>query len=367
MNGSAAPAEHSRRQLVATLLRAFQRSTIHVASFNHAVASQLGIGPTDLDCLILLQSLGPTPAGHLADVLNLTTGAITGVVDRLVVAGFVTRESDPTDRRRVIVCPVAERLLEVDRAFGPLHAAAEIDLATYSDHDLRVLLDFQSRASALIEEQAARLRADQATTGASASFAAPLGGLTAASLEFGSAASELRIGADAQLDRLFFAVFDGPQPAVRMQNGMVSVRYRRMSLFDWSKHAATVALNPTIVWTIALRGGVSNARLDLGNLHLCELLVGGGASKLEVTLPSPSGTCRVCIDGGVNRVQIHRPAGNPVELLIRGGANRLEFDAQRFGAIGGDVRLASPEWEQATDRYVIDIRGGASRLDIYEL
>jgi hypothetical protein len=56
-----------------------------------------------------------------------------------------------------------------------------------------------------------------------------------------------------------------------------------------------------------------------------------------------------------------------VQLQVHGGANRLEFDAQRFGAVGGDVRLATPGWELATDRYVVEVGGGASRLTVQEL
>jgi DNA-binding MarR family transcriptional regulator len=53
-------------------------------------------------------------AGQLAELLSLTTGATTGVVDRLEAAGFALRESDPADRRRVIIRPLPERMAEVD-------------------------------------------------------------------------------------------------------------------------------------------------------------------------------------------------------------------------------------------------------------
>ena len=86
------------------------------------VATQLGIGTTDLDCLLLLSDVGPAGAGPLAEVLGLTTGAVTGVVDRLVAAGFVVRETDPSDRRRVIVQAVADQTRRVDELFAPVLA-----------------------------------------------------------------------------------------------------------------------------------------------------------------------------------------------------------------------------------------------------
>jgi hypothetical protein len=51
-------------------------------------------------------------------------------------------------------------------------------------------------------------------------------------------------------------------------------------------------------------------------------------------------------------------------MLVRGGANRLELDGRRFGAVGGELRLASPGWDTAGDRYDVEVQGGASRLEI---
>jgi hypothetical protein len=128
-----------------------------------------------------------------------------------------------------------------------------------------------------------------------------------------------------------------------------------------------VALNASIPWSIAVRGGASGLMLDAASLLLRDVSIGGGLSRVELCLPQPSGTLTLCLEGGLNRVTIGRPAGVPAELQLSGGANRLEFDEQRFGAVGGDVRLASPEWDVASNRYVIQVRGGASRLSIREL
>ena len=48
-----------------------------------------------------------TPA-QLADATHVTRAAMTSRLDRLVAAGLVTREVDPTDRRRVLVRPTAK-------------------------------------------------------------------------------------------------------------------------------------------------------------------------------------------------------------------------------------------------------------------
>jgi hypothetical protein len=136
---------------------------------------------------------------------------------------------------------------------------------------------------------------------------------------------------------------------------------------EGARPSGSIALNPSVAWRISVRGGAAEVSFDASRLRLQELSVSGGAIKLDLALPSPEGHVQVGLEGGLNRVHIQRPAGVPVELRLRGGANRLDFDAQRFGAVGGAIRLASSDWEQATDRYAIEAHGGASRLVVEEI
>ena len=53
--------------------------------------------------MVLLQQKGPMRMGQIAEYLGSTLSATTSIVDRLVVKGFVDRDSDPGDRR-VVVC-----------------------------------------------------------------------------------------------------------------------------------------------------------------------------------------------------------------------------------------------------------------------
>ncbi len=350
---------------VATLLRATARAATEYNMLAQAVASQLGIGQTDLECLTVLQGLGPASAGQLADVLGLTTGAITGVVDRLVHAGFALRESDPADRRRVIVRPVPERMAELERAYQPLFEAATRALPAYTDQQVNLLVDFQSRTATLLRRETDRLKSAQSPRSAQ-TFSSPLGDITAARLEFSTGAASVRVDAAAPDSELYHAAFEGAQPSVRLQGGNLTVRYKRLGVFDWggSKPAGRVSLNSRVPWSIAISGGATAVAVDARELALHELKIEGGANKLEVFLPAPRQTVPVCIDGGLSRVQIEHPGHVPVQLIVQGGANRLEFDEQRFGAVGGHLRLASPGWELASDRYVIEVHGGASRLAV---
>ncbi len=126
--------------------------------FHQAIADRLGLNPTDHKCLGLLASKGLMTAGELADVTSLTTGAITGVVDRLEAAGYVRREDDPNDRRRVILRVIPKGYREIGRLFDSLSTAANELGARYSDQELATILDFMSRSSQMLHEETRKLR-----------------------------------------------------------------------------------------------------------------------------------------------------------------------------------------------------------------
>ena len=126
---------------------------------HQVIAERLGLNTTDHKAMDLLSRAGPITAGELAELTGLTTGAITGIIDRLEKAGFVRRQSDPHDRRRVIIQPLMEH---VERDIAPLfdslaHAMAAL-CARYSDQDLVLIRDFMTRSIAILQEETARLR-----------------------------------------------------------------------------------------------------------------------------------------------------------------------------------------------------------------
>jgi len=76
-----------------------------VVFFHAAIASHLGMSVADWKCLGLLERHGSMTAGRLAHLSGFTTGAVTGIVDRLERAGYARRAANPADRRSVIVQP----------------------------------------------------------------------------------------------------------------------------------------------------------------------------------------------------------------------------------------------------------------------
>jgi|SRR5262245_15690419 len=148
----------SRAELLRAMLWAGRQMSTGTILLHQAVADRLGLHPTDHKCADLLDMNGPMTAGELADLTGLTTGAITGVIDRLEAAGLVRREADPNDRRRVIVRVVPKSLRRVGRLFEPL-AAAMVELcARYTDRELATILDFMDRSREIARRETLRLR-----------------------------------------------------------------------------------------------------------------------------------------------------------------------------------------------------------------
>jgi DNA-binding MarR family transcriptional regulator len=128
--------------------------------FHQNVADVLGLHITDHKCLDLFRQYGAMPAGRLAELTGLTTGAVTGIIDRLEKAGFVRRANDPKDRRRTIIEPVRNKKWErkIEAIFIPFHERMRKLLSSYSDSELAFLLDVLSKSIELTREESKKLR-----------------------------------------------------------------------------------------------------------------------------------------------------------------------------------------------------------------
>ena len=144
-------------------VRANQRATDAV---DEAMCRLLGVNRTDGTCLDILEEQGgPIAAGELARRLNLTTGAITALIDRLERAGFARRVPDPADRRRVLVEATERTRALTIELFGPMLERLAPEMERYSEAELELLIEFHRRGTALQEEHAAWLRQRLAARG----------------------------------------------------------------------------------------------------------------------------------------------------------------------------------------------------------
>ncbi|WP_331276119.1 MarR family winged helix-turn-helix transcriptional regulator [Streptomyces sp. Qhu-G9] len=118
------------------------------------MAQRLNLNVSDLTCFGYVLEAGeelPT-AGDLASRLHVTTGAMTGIVNRLERAGYVTRRPDPADRRRVRIAATPAAVARVTALYGPYYARLAEQFGAYSPAEIAVLNDWFTRTGKLMTD-----------------------------------------------------------------------------------------------------------------------------------------------------------------------------------------------------------------------
>ena len=155
---SASPAESVPIESIVELVGS--RLGTATVMFHTAVAERLGMSVTDMKCYSILRQAGPLTAGEIAGHMNLTTGAITGVIDRLEKVELVRRVPDRNDRRRVVVEMISnpERERAIAGLFAPMGGAITALVKSYSQAERVTIMDFITRATEILETETTALR-----------------------------------------------------------------------------------------------------------------------------------------------------------------------------------------------------------------
>jgi DNA-binding MarR family transcriptional regulator len=152
-----------RHQLKEQLVYQFSRAlSTRTVLFHAAVAERMGLSQGDHKALDLIyeaeQKNALMTAGQLAEATGLTTGAITGLVDRLEKAKLVHRTPDPQDRRKVVLAPTHARDDELFALLSPIGKRAMNLSERYTDAELEIIMDYVARTIELTVEETQRLR-----------------------------------------------------------------------------------------------------------------------------------------------------------------------------------------------------------------
>jgi DNA-binding MarR family transcriptional regulator len=148
----------TRAVLLQELENAMRIGSSQGAMFAKMVADRAGISSADMDCIDFVNVEGRMTAGRLAELTGLTTGAITGVVDRLEKAGFVRRERDESDRRKVFIVPVREKMMQVGRPYELVKRAMAKQCEAYTDAELKFLIRYGTESYQSMLEATTKLR-----------------------------------------------------------------------------------------------------------------------------------------------------------------------------------------------------------------
>ncbi len=135
----------STRDIHHRIQDALVRTIANVVVFNSQVADQLGLGVSDMQFMSYLQQEGALSPGRLAELSGLKSGSVTGVIDRLEQAGWVHRERDESDRRKVRVVLNEERLNAAESPYAGQAANLRRVLDTFDPLELDTIARFLER------------------------------------------------------------------------------------------------------------------------------------------------------------------------------------------------------------------------------
>jgi DNA-binding MarR family transcriptional regulator len=129
---------------------------------HEAIGRKAGLSGTDHKYLGFLIEKGQMTAGELATLTGLTTGAVTGLIDRFEKKDLVKRQLDKDDRRKVIILPNTENIMAL---FVPLYKEfrrkSEELTASFSDEEAKVIEAYFSKAIDIMNETTDQLTKNQ--------------------------------------------------------------------------------------------------------------------------------------------------------------------------------------------------------------
>jgi DNA-binding MarR family transcriptional regulator len=140
-------ARRRKRRLTNTIKESMRELSIQLSLLNHQVGVHLDIRDVDLDCLDLIARHGPLSPTALSRRAGLHPATMTGILDRLERAGWVSRDRDPADRRGVVLSARRERGAEILALYAGMNSAMDGLCAGYGEEELKVIADFLRRTA----------------------------------------------------------------------------------------------------------------------------------------------------------------------------------------------------------------------------
>ena len=134
---------------------ATRRLDLALGELHVALARRLGVSQSELAAITHVSAAGELGPTELARRLDVTTGAVTALVDRLTERGHLVREPFPGDRRRLQLHVTPHAVDEVLRHVRPLSADIAALTATFSDDERRAMARFLDGLTAIVERHAA--------------------------------------------------------------------------------------------------------------------------------------------------------------------------------------------------------------------
>ena len=135
----------------------FYRLDVAITRLLAALARRRGVTLSEIAALQHLQITGGLTAGQLAERLQMTTGAVTALVDRLERGGHLRRSPHPRDRRSTVLTLTDAGLREILLLVGPYLEEVGATAAALGAEEAAAVERFLERTATITETYAAAI------------------------------------------------------------------------------------------------------------------------------------------------------------------------------------------------------------------
>jgi DNA-binding MarR family transcriptional regulator len=126
---------------------------------HETITRKAGFSGTDHKYLGFFLQRGKLTAGELAELTGLTTGSVTALIDRFEKKGFVKRQADSVDRRKVFIVPDSEKIINLLKPFyQDFQDGTEKLIASFSSNEREVIKSYLTKALELTNHTMRKLK-----------------------------------------------------------------------------------------------------------------------------------------------------------------------------------------------------------------
>ncbi|USK65385.1 MarR family winged helix-turn-helix transcriptional regulator [Peribacillus frigoritolerans] len=147
--------------LLESLTHRLQRYGMRSVLFQQNMAQKIGVSHTDLKSAEILNETGPITAGELSKITGLSTGSVTALINRLEKSGYVKRERDQLDGRKVMIMPIPERQEQIKSHYKSLSMATKDLCSAYNEQELILINQFVEDITKIMDKENDKLMSER--------------------------------------------------------------------------------------------------------------------------------------------------------------------------------------------------------------
>ncbi|MFK9120642.1 MarR family winged helix-turn-helix transcriptional regulator [Peribacillus frigoritolerans] len=147
--------------LLESLTHRLQRYGMRSVLFQQNMAQKIGVSQTDLKSAEILNETGPITAGELSKITGLSTGSVTALINRLEKSGYVKRERDQLDGRKVMIMPIPERQEQIKSHYQSLSMATKELCSAYNEQELILINQFVEEITKIMDKENDKLMSER--------------------------------------------------------------------------------------------------------------------------------------------------------------------------------------------------------------